>query len=159
MFGGKAMQVWYRSRALYDTVMRLLNSGRYDAALEMAEQIPDDKVKAKAFSKIAVYLAREGRDYREALERAINVTSDLPSGDATKALMSLAFDFLSLGLHEEALRVAEFIRDLSNRSKIQAEVALKLAREGKVSEAMRIINDILDEDVKTWAMSRMATTV
>lgn len=153
------MQVWYRSRALYDTVMRLLNLGRYREALQMAEEIPDDKVKAKAFSKIAVHLAKDGKDYSEALERAINVTSDLPSGDATKALMSLAFDFLSLDLHEESLRIAEFIRDLPNRSKIQAEVALKLAREGKISEAMRIINDIMDEDVKTWAMSRMATTV
>ncbi len=153
------MQIWYRSRALYDTVVRLLNSGRYREAIEMAEQIPDGKVKAKALSKIAVHLAKEGKNYGEALERAINVASDLPSIDSTKALMSLAFDFLSLGLHGEALRVAGFIRDLPNRSKIQAEVALKLAREGRVSEAMEIINDILDEDVKTWAMSRMATTV
>ncbi|AJC70944.1 MAG: hypothetical protein J7K48_04030 [Thermococcus sp.] len=153
------MQVWYRSRALYDTVVRLLNSGRYREAMEMAEQIPDDRVKATAFSRIAVHLAKEGKDYGEALEKAINVTSDLPSGEATKTLMGLAFEFLSLGLHEEALHVAEFIRDLPNRSKIQAEVALKLAREGRVSEAMEIINDILDEDVKTWAMSRMATTV
>ncbi|ASJ02725.1 hypothetical protein A3L09_05380 [Thermococcus profundus] len=153
------MQVWYRSRALYDTVMRLLNSGRYSEAIDMAGEIPDDKVKAKALSKIAVQLAREGRDYSKAVEMAVNVTSDLPLGDATKILMALAFDFLSLGLHDEALKVAEFIRDLPNRSKIQAEVALDLARRGNVSEAMRIINDILDDDVKTWAMSRMATTV
>lgn len=153
------MQVWYRSRALYDTVMRLLNSGRYEEAIEMADGIPDDKVKAKALSKIAVQLAKDGRDYSGAVERVVNVTSDLPSADATKTLMALAFDFLSLGLHDEALRIAEFIHDLPNRSKIQAEVALDLARRGKVSEAMRIINDIMDEDVKTWAMSRMATTV
>jgi hypothetical protein len=153
------MQVWYRSRALYDTVIRLLNSGRSDEALKMAEEIPDDRVKAQAFARIAVKLAEGGRDYKKALKKAVEVASDLPSQEATKTLMSLAFDFLNMDMEEEALRIAGFITDLPNRSKIQAEVALKLAREGKVSEAMRIINDIMDEDVKTWAMSRMATTV
>jgi tetratricopeptide (TPR) repeat protein len=153
------MQVWYRSRALYDTVMRLLNSGRYSEAMEIAEGIPDGKVKAMAFSKIALKLADEGRDYSKALERVVSVASDLPSEDSTKVLMGLAFDFLNVGRVEDALKVAEFVTDLPNRSKIQAEAALKLAREGKVAEAMEIINDILDEDVKTWAMSRMATTV
>lgn len=153
------MQVWYRSRALYDTVMRLANSGRYSEALEIAEGIPDDKVKAMAFAKISLKLAQDGRDYSEALERAINAATDLPSEDSTKVLMGLAFDFLNLGKVEDALKISEFITDLPNRSKIQAEAALKLAREGKVSEAMKIINDIMDEDVKTWAMSRMATTV
>ncbi len=153
------MQVWYRSRALYDTVMRLLKSGRYQEALGIARGIPDDRVRAMALSKIALKLAERGKEYSEVLESAINAASDVPGNDGTKILMGMAFDFLRLGREEEALRVADYITDLSSRSKIQAEVALKLARDGKTAEAMRIIEDIMDEDVKTWAMSRMATTV
>ncbi|HDH44976.1 MAG TPA: hypothetical protein ENG66_06275, partial [Thermococcus sp.] len=75
----------------------------------------------------------------------------------TKALMSLAFEFLELNRLDEALKIAEFIKDVSNRSKIQAEVALALARRGKIQEAFKIINDILDDDVKTWATSKLAS--
>ncbi len=77
--------------------------------------------------------------------------------EGTKALMGLAFEFLNMGKTEEALRVSSYITDLSNRSKVEAEVALALAKAGKVSEAMELINRILDEDVKTWAMSRLAS--
>jgi hypothetical protein len=71
--------------------------------------------------------------------------------------MSLAFEFLNMGDTDEALKIAEYMRDLSNKSKIQAEVAMVLARSGRISEAMKLIDGIIDEDVKTWAMSRLAS--
>ncbi|ASJ00714.1 hypothetical protein [Thermococcus gorgonarius] len=150
------MQVWYRSRALYDAVMKLISSGKYEDAIKMADEIPNDKVRTMAYARIALKLAENNGNYREVLEKAINSATDLPGDDSTKVLMGMAFDFLNIGKVEDALRIAEYITDLASRSKIQAEVALKLAREGRISEAMEIINDILDEDVKTWAMSRIA---
>lgn len=67
------------------------------------------------------------------------------------------FELDNLKPGDEALKIAEFIKDVSNRSKIQAEVALTLARQGKIQEAFKIINDILDDDVKTWATSKLAS--
>ncbi|NPA47449.1 MAG: hypothetical protein GXO14_02240 [Thermococci archaeon] len=153
------MEVWYRSRAIYEAVMKLLNDSRYGEAVEMAEKIPDPRIKAKTLAKITIELAKKGRDYSDVLEKAIYTMVDLPRGESTKALMALAFDFLELGMYEEALKVADYIMDLPNKSKMQAEVALKMAEEGKVGEAMKIIDNILDDDVKTWAMSRIATKV
>lgn len=152
------MQEWYRSRALYEAVLKLLDSGKVEEAMEMAEGIPDKVIRSKALSRIAVEVARRGAPYGEALERAIKAALDVDNHEeGTKALMGLAFEFLNMGKTEEALRVSSYITDLSNRSKVEVEVALALAKAGKVSEAMELINRILDEDVKTWAMSRLAS--
>ena len=70
--------------------------------------------------------------------------------------MGLAFELMEMGKLDDALEVAKHITNLSNRSKVEAEIALRLAREGKLERAMRIIDGILDEDVKTWATSRLA---
>jgi len=156
---GVCMQVWYRSRALYETVMKLIKSGRFDEAIKMAGEIPDASVRSKALNEIAVEMARQGKDYAEVLNNAIQSALEISREGATKSLMALAFEFLEMGKIEDALRIAEHITDLPNRSKVQAEVALTLARRGDVEGAMRIINDILDEDVKTWAMSRLASEV
>jgi tetratricopeptide (TPR) repeat protein len=153
------MQVWYRSRALYDTVMKLVKSNRFEEALQLAEEIPDVSMRSKALNEIVVEMAKKGKDYREALERAIQAALEVPGEDSTKSLMRLAFEFLEMGMLDQALGIAGHITDLPNRSKVQAEVALRLARQGKLDEAMKLINDILDEDVKTWAMSRLASEV
>jgi len=155
---GVIMQEWYRSRALYEAVMKLIESGKINEALAMADGIPDRAIRSKAFSNIAVEVAKSGGDYSDALERAIKAALDIDSREeSTKALMSLAFEFLNMGNPEEALNIAGYITDLSNKSKVEAEVALALAKRGNVSEAMKIINGIMDEDVKTWAMSRLAS--
>jgi thioredoxin-like negative regulator of GroEL len=152
------MQEWYRSRALYEAVLKLVNSGKTEEALQMADGIPDRVIRSKAFSHIAIEVARNGRDYGEALERAVKAALDIENHEeSTKALMSLAFEFLNLGKPDEAMRISRHITDLSNRSKVEAEVALTLAKAGKISEAMEIINGIMDDDVKTWAMSRLAS--
>ncbi|WP_258084600.1 hypothetical protein [Thermococcus thermotolerans] len=152
------MQEWYRSRALYEAVLKLVNSGRVKEAIEMAGGIPDKAIRSKAFSHIAVEVARKGSLYKEALDQAIRAALDIENHEeSTKALMSLAFEFLNLGKPEDALQVSRYITDLSNRSKVEAEVALTLAKAGKISEAMEIINEIMDEDVKTWATSRLAS--
>ncbi|KUH33609.1 hypothetical protein APY94_05290 [Thermococcus celericrescens] len=152
------MQEWYRSRALYEAVLKLVESGRVNEALDMAEGIPDGNIRSKAFSHIAVEVAKSGRDYHEALERAVKAALDIDNRDeSTKALMSLAFEFLNMGNPEEALRISRYITDLPNKSKVEAEVALVLAKREKVAEAMEIINGIMDDDVKTWAMSRLAS--
>ncbi len=153
------MEVWYRSRAIYEAVMKLINDSRYGEAISMAEKIPDGKIRAKALAKITIELAKKGRDYSDVLEKTIYTMVDLPKQESTKALMALAFDFLDLGMYDQALKVADYIMDLSNKSKIQAEVALRMASAGKVDEAMRIIDNIIDNDVKTWAMSRMASKI
>jgi predicted negative regulator of RcsB-dependent stress response len=151
------MQTWYRSRALYEAVMKLAKSGRFDEAISMASGIPDKKVRSRAFNQIVVEMARNGADYSDALNRAIEVALDIDGkGESTKALMGLAFEFMEMDRLDDALRVAEHITDLSNRSKVEAEVALRLARKGDVERAMKIIDGILDEDVKTWATSRLA---
>ncbi len=152
------MQEWYRSRALYEAVLKLVNSGKVKEAIEMADGIPDKVIRSKAFSHIAVEVARKGSPYKEALDRAIQAALDIENHEeSTKALMSLAFEFLNLGKPDDALHVSRYITDLSNRSKVEAEVALTLAKAGKISEAMELINGIMDEDVKTWAMSRLAS--
>ena len=153
------MQAWYRSRALYETVMKLIQGSRFDEALKLAGDIPDVSVRSKALNEIVVEMAKTGRDYSEALNRAIETALEIPGEGSTKSLMALAFDFLEVGKPDEALRIAGYITDLSNRSKVQAEVALALARRGDIEGAMKLINDILDEDVKTWAMSRLASEV
>ncbi len=154
------MQEWYQSRALYEAVNKLIANGDFENAYKMAHEIPDKVIKAKAFSKIAIEIAKKGREYKEAIKKAIDVAYDINNDqETTKTLMSLAFEFLNLGKWRDALEIAKFIRDVSNRSKIEAEVALKLAREGKVSEAMTIINNIMDEDVKTWVTSRLVSTL
>ncbi len=152
------MQEWYRSRSLYEAVIKLIQAGNYDEAINMAGAIPDKVVRSKAMSRIALELARKGGDYRDALELAIKSALDIETeAESTKALMSLAFEFLNMGDTDEALKIAEYMRDLSNKSKIQAEVAMVLARSGRISEAMKLIDGIIDEDVKTWAMSRLAS--
>ncbi|WP_297068903.1 hypothetical protein [Thermococcus sp.] len=152
------MQEWYRSRSLYEAVLKLINAGNYSEATSMARAIPDKAVRSKAMSRITLELAKKGGDYREALQLAIKSALDIErESESTKALMSLAFEFLNLGDPEEALRIAGYIRNLSNKSKIQAEVAMLLAKSGRVSEAMKLIESIMDEDVKTWAMSRLAS--
>jgi len=152
------MQEWYRSRALYEAVLKLVDSGNYDEAVKMAEGIPDEVIKAKAFSTIAIEVAKRGADYGKFLEKAVDVALDIDnSEESTKALMSLAFEFLNMGMVDDARKISMFIRDIPNRSKVEAEIALALAKGGKVAEAMEIINGILDEDVKTWAMSRLAS--
>ncbi|WP_297499170.1 hypothetical protein [Thermococcus sp.] len=153
------MQAWYRSRALYETVMKLIQGSRFDEALKLAGDIPDVSVRSKALNEIVVEMAKTGRDYSEALNRAIETALEIPGEGSTKSLMALAFDFLEVGKPDEALRIAGYITDLSNRSKVQAEVALALARRGDIEGAMKLINEILDEDVKTWAMSRLASEV
>ncbi len=156
---GVSMQVWYRSRALYETAMKLLKSGRFEDAIKMAEGIPDASVRSKALNEITVEMARQGRDYTEVLNEAIHSALEIQGDGTTKSLMALAFEFLEMGKFKDALYIAEHITDLPNRSKVQAEVALSLARRGDLGEAMRIIDDILDEDVKTWALSRLASEV
>ncbi|WP_297535966.1 hypothetical protein [Thermococcus sp.] len=152
------MQAWYRSRALYDAVMKLVKSGRFDEAVKMAENIPDKVVRSRAFNQIAVEVARAGGNYSEVLARAIEAALDIDRKDeTTKALMGLAFEFMEMGRFEDALMIASHITDVSNRSKVEAEVALRLAKRGDLGEAMKIINGILDEDVKTWATSRLAS--
>ncbi len=152
------MQEWYRSRGLYEAVQKLINSGRMEEAAGMAEGIPDESIRSKALSQVAVEAAKRGMDYSEFLSKAIEAALDIEKpGESTKALMSLAFEFLNLGNPEEALKIAGYIRELPGRAKVEAEVALSLAKAGKLSEAMEIINGIMDEDVKTWAMSRLAS--
>ncbi len=152
------MQEWYRSMSLYEAVLKLISAGNYEEAMDMARAIPDKVVRSKAMSRITLELARRGGDYGEALELAVKSALDIENeSGSTKALMSLAFEFLNMGDTEEALKIAEYMKDLSNKSKIQAEVAMVLAKSGKVSEAMELIDGIMDEDVKTWAMSRLAS--
>ena len=152
------MQEWYRSRALYEAVLKIVESGNYEEAVRMAEGIPDEGIKAKAFSTIAIEVAKRGGDYQRFLERAVEVALDIDNfEESTKALMSLAFEFMNMDKLEDARKISMFIKDVPNRSKVEAEIALKLAKKGKVAEAMEIINGILDEDVKTWAMSRLAS--
>ncbi|WP_297068187.1 tetratricopeptide repeat protein [Thermococcus sp.] len=152
------MQEWYRSMSLYEAVLKLISAGNYEEAMDMARAIPDKVVLSKAMSRITLELARRGGDYGEALELAVKSALDIENeSGSTKALMSLAFEFLNMGDTEEALKIAEYMKDLSNKSKIQAEVAMVLAKSGKVSEAMELIDGIMDEDVKTWAMSRLAS--
>ncbi|USS41106.1 hypothetical protein NF865_02510 [Thermococcus aggregans] len=152
------MQKWYQSRALYETVSKLIERGDFENAFQIAESIPDKGIRAKSMSMVTVEMAKQGRDYSEALNRTIGAILEIENDESvTKALMSLAFEFLELNHIDEALKIAEFIKDVSNRSKIQAEVALTLARQGKIQEAFKIINDILDDDVKTWATSKLAS--
>ncbi|MDK2914659.1 MAG: hypothetical protein PWQ79_1574 [Thermococcaceae archaeon] len=152
------MQEWYRSRALYEAIQKLLDSGKFEDALKMAETIPDKVIRSKSFSAIAIEAAKKGVPYEKFLERAIEAAIDIDNtSESTKALMSLAFELMNLGKIDDAKRIASFIRDPSNRSKMEAEIALKLAKEGKISEAMEIINNIIDEDVRTWATSRLAS--
>lgn len=151
------MQEWYRSRALYDGVMKLVKSHRFDEALELVEKIPDNKVKSMALNQIVVELVKAGEDYSKALIRAVEAAMNVTGqNESTKTLMGLAFDLLELGKVDDALKIAEYISDLSNRAKVEAEVALKLAEKGEIGRAMEIIENILDEDVKTWATSRLA---
>lgn len=151
------MQEWYRSRALYDGVMKLVKSYRFDEALELVEKIPDNKVKSMALNQIVVELVKAGEDYSKALIRAVEAAMNVTGqNESTKTLMGLAFDLLELGKVDDALKIAEYISDLSNRAKVEAEVALKLAEKGEIGRAMEIIENILDEDVKTWATSRLA---
>ncbi|MBP1912431.1 hypothetical protein [Thermococcus stetteri] len=151
------MQEWYRSRALYEGVIKLLNAHRFNEALDLVEKIPDTKVKSMALNQIVVELIKAGEDYSTALNRAVEVAMNVTSQDeSTKTLMSLAFDLLELGKIDDALKIAEYISDISNRAKVEAEVALKLAERGEIARAMGIIDNILDEDVKTWATSRLA---
>ncbi|NJE55712.1 hypothetical protein, partial [Thermococcus sp. 21S9] len=101
--------------------------------------------------------ARLGEDYQDILKKTLDSIFEMGRDDSiTKALMSLAFEFLNLDLIDDALKIASMIKDVSSRSKIQAEVAIALAKKGKIPEALKIINDILDDDVKTWATSRLA---
>ena len=154
------MQEWYRSRGLYEAVMKLVESDRMEEAFKMAEGIPDEVIRSKALSQVALEAARRGEDYGRFLSRAIEAALDIgKSGESTKALMSLAFEFLNLGKPGEALKIAGYIKELPGRSKVEAEVALSLAKEGRVNEAMEIIDGIMDEDVKTWAMSRLASQI
>ncbi len=158
MYSGVCMQAWYRSRALYEAVMKLAKSGRFEEAISLASDIPDKKVRSRAFHQIVVEMARNGADYSDALNRAIEVALGVEGrGEGTKALMGLAFEFLEMGKFDDALYIAEHITDLANRSKVQAEVALRLARKGELDRAMKLIEDILDEDVKTWATSMLAS--
>ncbi len=157
---GVVMQEWYQSRALYEAVNKLVSSGDFENAYTMAREISDRSIRAKAFSRIAVEMAKKGMEYKEAINKAIKAAYDINNAEeTTKTLMSLAFEFLNLGKIEDALAIARFIKDVSNRSKIEAEVALELARRGRVPEAMKIINGIMDEDVKTWATSRLVNTL
>jgi len=149
------MQAWYRSRALYDAVMKLVKAGKFEEAMKLALGIPDGSVRSKAVNGIAAEMARAGEDYREALEGAIEAA--LATKNPTRNLMGLAFEFLEMGKFDDALYIAEHITDLPNRSKVQAEVALRLARRGELERAMELIEDILDEDVKTWATSMLAS--
>ncbi|WP_457742614.1 hypothetical protein [Thermococcus sp.] len=152
------MQAWYRSRALYDAVMKLVKSERFDEAVKMAENIPDKAVRSRAFNQIAVEVAKAREEYSEVLSKAIEAALDIDKKEeTTKALMGLAFEFMEMGRFEDALRIAGHITDVSNRSKVEAEVALRLAKRGDLGKAMKIINGILDEDVKTWATSRLAS--
>lgn len=152
------MQEWYQSRALYETVSKLIKRGDFESALQIAESIPDKGIRAKSMSMVTVEMAKQGKEYSEALNKTIEAILEIENDESiTKALMSLAFEFLELNRLDEALKIAEFIKDISNRSKIQAEVALALARQGKIQEAFKIINDILDDDVKTWATSKLAS--
>jgi len=152
------MQKWYQSRALYETVSKLIERGDFENAFQIAESIPDKGIRAKSMSMVTVEMAKQGKDYSEALKRTIEAILEIENDESiTKALMSLAFEFLELNRIDEALKIAEFIKDVSNRSKIQAEVALALARQGKIQEAFKIINDILDDDVRTWATSKLAS--
>ncbi|RKX50216.1 MAG: hypothetical protein DRP38_01550 [Thermotogae bacterium] len=152
------MQEWYQSRALYETVSKLIKREDFESALQIAESIPDKGIRAKSMSMVTVEMAKQGEDYGGALNRTIEAILEIENDESiTKAFMSLAFEFLELNRLDEALKIAEFIKDVSNRSKIQAEVALALARQGKIQEAFKIINDILDDDVKTWATSKLAS--
>lgn len=152
------MQEWYQSRALYEAISKLIGNRNFKTAIQVAETIPDKGIKAKALSKITIEMARLGEDYHEILKKTLDAIFEMEKEDTiTKALMSLAFEFLNLDLIDEALEIASMIKDVSNRSKIQAEVAIALAKKGKIPEALRIINDILDDDVKTWATSRLAS--
>ncbi|WP_460128056.1 hypothetical protein [Thermococcus prieurii] len=152
---GVFMQAWYRSRALYDAVMKLVKAGKFNEAMKLAKGIPDGSVRSKAVNGIVVEMAKAGEDYRDALDRAIETA--LSTKNPTKNLMGLAFEFLEMGKFDDALYIAEHITDLANRSKVQAEVALRLARKGELDRAMKLIEDILDEDVKTWATSMLAS--
>lgn len=150
------MQEWYQSRALYETIITLLKKGEFDMALKMSREIPDESIKATSCSKIVIEMAKRGINYEDALKEAISATMALDEEAREKALMSLAFELMNLGKFEDALMVGNIIPDVSGQSKIKAEVALKLAENGDLPRALELINDILDEDVKTWAMAMLS---
>ncbi|MCD6558698.1 hypothetical protein DRN43_05375 [Thermococci archaeon] len=149
------MQEWYQSRALYETINGLLKKRDFDLALQVARGIPDKGIKATSYSKIVVEMAKRGVEYEEALKEAIEAIMELDTDAKIRALMSLAFELINLGKFEDALKLGELIPDVSNRSKIKAEAALKIAERGDIPRALNLINDILDEDVKTWATSML----
>ncbi len=154
------MQEWYQSRALYEAISKLIGNQDFKTAVQVAETIPDKGIKAKAFSKITIEMAKKGENYQEVLKKTLDAIFEMGNEDSiTKALMSLAFEFLNLDKIDEVLKIASMIKDISNRSKIQAEVAISLAKKGKIPEALKLINDILDDDVKTWATSRLAAEI
>ncbi|AEH24107.1 hypothetical protein [Pyrococcus yayanosii] len=153
------MQEWYQSRGLYEMVLKLIERGNFETAIQVASTIPDRSMRAKSLAKIAVEMAKRGLDYRDALKKAEEAIFSLNGDSVAKFLMSLAFDLLEVEKFEDALEVASLIKDISAASKVKAEVALVLAKRGRIEEALRIIKEILDEDVKTWAMSRLATEI
>lgn len=150
------MQEWYQSRALYETITGLLKKERFEMALKLSREIPDDGIKVASYSKIVIEMARSGVNYGDALKEAINATMALNEEAREKALMSLAFELMNLGKFEDALMVGDIIPNVSGQSKVKAEVALKLAERGAVPRALELINDIMDEDVKTWAMAMLS---
>lgn len=150
------MQEWYQSRALYETVISFLKKGQFDMALKIIREIPDSSIKVASYSKMVTEMARMGADYQKVLREALEATMALDEEARGKALMSLAFELMNLGKFEDALMVGNLIPDVSGQSKVKAEVALKLAEKGDVPGALKLINDILDEDVKTWAMAMLS---
>lgn len=152
------MEKWYQSRALYDGVIKLLKDKQFKTALDIANAIPDKGIKAKALSKITIEMAKAShKGYKETLQKTLDAIFEMNSEESiTKALMSLAFELIALNRLDDALQIANFIHDISNRSKVQAEIAIVLAKQRKVSEALAIIEKIVDTDVKTWATSRLA---
>ncbi len=151
------MQEWYRSRALYETVLKLLKARKFGDALELADRIPDKKIRSMALNQIIIEMVKSGEDYSRVIEKAVEGAMEIPKKEESiKALMRLAFDLLEIGKIDDAVKIASYIPDVSNKSKVEAEIAIKLAERGDIQRAMEILDNLLDEDVKTWAMSRLA---
>src|SRR5258708_20655463 len=118
----------------------LVLGGHPELALKIADTLLAGNWRASALREIAVGLARVGE-----LDSALQRVAEADEGDRALILVAIAESHVAIGNLKAAEDIAKARLSGVHRSEVGGHVALALARAGRVEEAARVIDRLLNE--------------
>ena len=131
---------WQRNWALGYIAVKLAEMNRVEEALKIAEKIGEAEERAKVLADIATILMRMNRieEALKTMKKAKEIVKRIEGiGPIDWIMTYIAAKLAEMNRVEEALKIAEKIGEAEERAKVLADIAVELAKMGRVSLLVR----------------------